>query len=214
VFQSEELAERAHLAFGFTNTSAPFLVTSERIDAEYQVKFRYIGEAVFQPDQQLVVYYNGAPAGWLWILPYMVSGQISWFSQWNPTRWQKQNPIDSAIVEGGTIPGMPIQTQGNETSDALVLTIDQAYAQWSDEVNIDLTFTGVDQDGNELTMTFFNKDVVDVDVNTDELTLFINGKWVDWLNDWDFVQVTQLSAVLDVIVWGENRIQMIFEVGN
>lgn len=125
-----------------------------------------------------------------------------------------QNPLDNAIVEGGTIPGMPIHTQENESSDALLLTIDQSYAQWSDEVNIDLTFKGVDQDGNELTMTFFNEDVVDVDVNTDELTIFIHGKWVDWLNDWDFVQVGQLAAALDEIVWGENRIQMRFEVGN
>lgn len=108
---------------------------------------------------------------------------------------------------------MPIQTQGNESSDTLILMIDQAYAQWSDKVNIDLTFKGVDQGGKELTMTFFNKDVIDVDVNSDELTLFIHGKWVNWLYDWDFVQVTQLSAVLDEIVWGENRIQVRFEVG-
>ena len=178
------------------------------------MKFQYLGEAVFQPDQQLVIYYNGAPAGWLWILPYMVSGQISWFSQWNPARWQMQNPLDNAIVEGGTIPGMPIQTQGNESNDALVLKIDQAYAQWSDEVNIDLTFKGVERDGNELTMTFFNEDVVDVDVNTDELTIFIHGKWVNWFYDWDFVQVQKVEATLDEIIIGDFVLQMSFSAGN
>jgi len=215
VFQTEELAERAHLAFGFTNTSAPFSVTSERIGAEYQVKFRYIGEAVFQPGQQLVVYYNDAPAGWLWILPYMVSGNVSWYQEWNPVRWQMQNPLDPAIFEFDYIPGMPIVTQGNDNADALQLTIDQPYARWSDSGMIDLTYFCIDRDQNEVYKTFFNDDVLDVDRSGgDEMVIYVHNQWKDWWDDWGLGEVYQLAATLDTINMGNFTLQMSFDVGS
>lgn len=214
VFQSEELAERAHLAFGFTNTSAPFSVTSERVGAEYQVKFRYVGEAVFQPDQQLVVYYNGAPAGWLWILPYLVSGKIKWFSLSDSTKWQIQNPVVKALVEGGTIPGLPLSTSDNEGSDALEITIEQSYAEWNGDAIVDLEYRCVDGHGSYVTKTFFTADVKEIEAGGDELLIFVHGRWYDWFADWDIEEVLGLAGTLDEIIWGDNKIQMSFDVGN
>lgn len=215
VFQTEELAERAHLDFGFTNTSAPFSVTSERVGAEYQVKFRYIGEAIFQPDQQLVVYYNGAPAGWLWILPYMVSGKVSWYQDWNPVRWQMQNALDPAIFEFDYIPGMPIVTQGNNNGDALQLTIDQPYAHWSDSGYVDVTFYCIDRDQNEVYKTFFNEDVTDVDRSGgDEMVIYFHNQWKDWYDEWGLGEVYRVAATLDEIIIGNFGLEMSFDVGS
>lgn len=215
VFQTEELAERAHLAFGFTNTSAPFAISQERVGAEYRVTFRYIGEAVFQPDQQLVIYYNGAPAGWLWILPYMVSGQISWYQEWNPARWQMQNPIANAIIEGGTIPGLPIWAINNQSGDALQLTIDQAYARWSQSPLIDVTFRGIKGNDDRFYKSFFTDDVIDVDSSAgDEMVIYFHGQWVDWWNDWDIAEIREVDATLDEILIGDFSLEMTFEAGS
>lgn len=215
VFQSEELAERAHLTFGFTNTSAPFTISQERVGAEYRVTFQYIGEVVFQPDQQLVVYYNGAPAGWLWILPYMVSGKISWYQEWNPARWQMQNPLANAIIEGGTIPGLPISTINNESGDALQITIDQAYARWAQTSNIDVTFRGLKGNDERFYKSFFDEDVNDVDTSGgDEMVIYFHDRWVDWWNDWNIKEIREVDATLDEIIWGNYTLQMTFEAGS
>lgn len=215
VFQTEELAERAHLSFGFTNTSAPFAISQQRVGAEYRVEFRYISEAVFQPDQQLVVYYNGAPAGWLWILPYMVSGQISWYQEWNPARWQMQNPLANAIIEGGTIPGLPIWTINNKSGDALQLTIDQPYAKWTETPNIDVTFWGINGHYDEFYKSFFNDDVSDVDSSPgDEMVIYFHDRWVDWWDEWDIAEVRRVAATLDEIVIGDFTLEMSFDTAN
>lgn len=212
IFQSEVLAERAHLAFGFTNTSAPFAISQERAGAEYRVEFRYIGGAVFQPDQQLVIYYNGAPAGWLWIKPYLVAGQMSWVDG-TPTRWQIQNPLAEALVENGTIPGLPISTHDNESPDALRMTIEQAYAQWSFSGNLNLEFRCNDSNGDFVTKTFTSDDVDEVEFTDSELIVHISDQWADWFDKWDIAEVLGLTASLDEIIWDNNQIQVSFDVG-
>lgn len=213
VFQTEELAERAHLSFGFTNTLAPFAISQERVGAEYRVESRYIGEAVFQPGQQLVVYYNGAPAGWLWIMPYLVAGQMSWIDG-TPTRWQIQNPMAEALVENGTIPGLPISTRGNESPDALRMTIEQAYAQWSFSGTLNLEFRCNDSNGDYVTKTFTSDDVDEVEFTDSELIVHISDKWAGWFDEWDIAEVLGLSASLDEIIWDNNQIEVSFDVGD
>lgn len=214
VFQSEALAERAHLAFGFTNTSAPFAVTQERIGAEYQVQFQYIGDRVYQPKQQLVIYYNGAPAGWLWILPYLVSGQIGLYGKRGREKWQIQNPLTEALTETDSIPGLPITTRGDETTDALEITIEQSYAEWSESVNVDIEFRCYDSNGEYVTKTFGTQDVVDIDASADVLVIYFHGQWGDWFRDWDIVEVTGLTGSVANILWGSNLIEFGLDVGN
>ena len=214
VFQSEALAERAHLAFGFTNTSAPFAVTQERVGAEYQVKFQYIGERVYQPNQQLIVYYNGAPAGWLWILPYLVGGRIGWYNNHNRTGWQIQNPVGVALTENGTIPGLPINPRGDETTDALEITIEQSYAEWSESVDVNFEFRCYDSNGEYVTKTFGTQDVGDIDASADLLDIYFHGKWADWFRDWDIVEVAGLSGTLNALIWDNNQIEVEFDEGD
>lgn len=214
VFQSEALAERAHLAFGFTNTSAPFAVTQERIGAEYQVQFQYIGGPVYQPNQQLVVYYNGATAGWLWILPYLVAGRIGWNNNHDRARWQIHNPLTEALTENGTIPGLPIAPRDNETTDALEITIEQSYAEWSESVDVNFEFRCFDSNGEYVVKTFGTQDVAAVDASTDLLDINFLGQWDNWFREWDITEVTGLTASLDTILWDNNQIQMSFDVGD
>lgn len=214
VFQSEALAERARLSFGFTNTSAPFAVTQERIGAEYRVQFQYIGGQVYQPNQQLVVYYNGAPAGWLWILPYLIAGQIGWYSRRDRARWQIQNPAEEAIVENSTIPGLPIAPRGDETTDALEITIEQSYAEWSESMDVNFEFRCFDSNGEYVTKTFGTKDVGDIDASADVLVIYFHGKWADWFRDWDIVEVEGLTGDLNTILWDSNQIEFSIDVGN
>lgn len=214
VFQSEALAERAHLAFGFTNTSAPFAVTQERVGAEYQVKFQYIGERVYQPNQQLVVYYNGAPAGWMWILPYLVGGRIGWYNNRNRTGWQIQNPAGVAFTENGTIPGLPIKPRGDETTDALEITIEQSYAEWSESVDVNFEFRCYDSNGEYVTKTFGTQDVGDIDASADHLDIYFHGQWADWFRDWDIVEVTGLTGTLNALIWDNNQIKVEFDEGD
>lgn len=214
VFQSEALAERAHLAFGFTNTSAPFAVSQERIGAEYQVKFQYVGGAVYQPNQQLVIYYNGAPAGWLRILPYLVAGQIGWYNYTSQARWQIQNPLAEALTENGSIPGLPIDTQDYQSPDALRVTIEETYAEWSQELGMQLDFRCVDRNGEYATKSFGYDDVDEVEQGAFELIIHISNDWNYWFTEWGIAQVTGLTATIDNIIWDNNQIQMSFDVGD
>lgn len=214
VFQDEALAERAHLAFGFTNTSAPFAVTQERIGAEYQVKFQYIGGPVYQPNQQLVIYYNGAPAGWLWILPYLVAGQIGWYNNTSQTRWQIQNPLAEALTENGSIPGLPIDTQDNQSPAALRVTIEETYAEWSQELGMQLDFRCVDRNGEYATKSFGYDDLDEIEQGAFELIIHISNDWNYWFTEWGIAQVTGLTATIDNIIWDNNQIQMSFDVGD
>lgn len=207
VFQSEELAERAHLAFGFTNAAAPFTISVERVGAEYQVKFNYIGELTYQPNQQLVVYYNGAPAGWLWLLPYMVSGEISLGEKWGWGKWQQACPRTNTMLEGGTIPGLPFTIVSERSGVVLNMTIDQPYAQWVQPMGVDVQFICRNFDDERVLKQFFTEDVEDIDWSEDAITIYFAPEYDEWFND-GIAIVEGIAGIIDSISWGDSMLQI------
>ena len=209
VFQSEELAERAHLAFGFTNATAPFTISAERVGAEYQVKFNYIGQPTYQPNQQLIVYYNGAPAGWLWLLPYMLSGAIRLGDKWEWGKWQQACPTTLTMLEGGTIPGLPIGIALERTQVKVSISIDQPYAEWIEPALVDVTFECRNQEGKIVYKNFLTDKVEDIDFGKDYMDIYIASEYYNW---WDegIVNVEGFAGVFDTIKWGDSTIGLDF----
>lgn len=210
VFQSVEAAERARLSFGFTDASAPFTISAERVGAEYQVRFNYIGEPTYQPSQQMVVYYNGAPAGWLWLLPYLVSGEISLGDKWGWGKWQLPCPGIGTALEGGTIPGLPISIALEEAGVMLSVTIDQPYAQWEQPIGVDITFRCRTQEDTFSYKNFLTEDVEDIDWSEDAITIYMAPEYKAW---WDegLVEVVGLAGVIDIIKWGDSYVDVDFD---
>ena len=213
VFQSEEMATRARLSFGFTNASAPFTISAERVGAEYQVKFNYIGEPTYQPNQQLVVYYNGAPAGWLLLLPYLVSGEISLAEKWGWGKWQVSCPGTFTLLEGGTIPGLPFNTASERSGVLLSMTIDQPYAQWTNPINLDVQFHCINRDDDHVLKSFLTKDVEDIDWSEDEITIYMAPEYDEWWDD-GIIAVDGFSGIVDAITWGDSLLQIDIDTDN
>ena len=144
----------------------------------------------------------------------MVSGQIGWYGKQDRTRWQLQNPRAEALTENGSIPGLPIAPRDDETTDALEITIEQSYAEWSESMDVNFEFRCFDSNGEYVTKTFGTQDVVDIDASADILVIYFHGQWGDWFRDWDIVEVTGLTGELNTILWDNNQIEMDFDVGD